>query len=69
MNVAKIESSLKELADKPFNPSEFHFEFLAAYDVPKVRSQSFAEHPNRPARRVGPIPRKKKLLYRTAAVG
>lgn len=36
MNVAKIESSLKELADKPFNPSEFPFEFLAAYDVPKA---------------------------------
>lgn len=70
MNIAEIEASLKEMADKPFSPSEFPFEFLAAYDAPKatVTKLRQASHPQL-LDEPGQIHWKKKLLYRSATAG
>lgn len=70
MNIAEIEASLKELADKPFDLAEFPFEFLAAYDAPKatvtkLRQASQSNLFGEP----GQVHWKKKLLYRSAPAG
>jgi len=36
MNIAEIESALRELVEKPFDPESFVFEFLRIYDAPKA---------------------------------
>ena len=36
MNIAKIESSLKDLMGTPFDADMFIFRFLEIYDVPKA---------------------------------
>lgn len=70
MNIAEIESSLKDLVDKPFEPAEFPFAFLAAYDAPKATITKL-----RQASSVdligerGEVYWKKKLLYRSAKPG
>lgn len=69
MNIAEIEFSLRELVDMPFDPSEFPFAFLAAYDAPKATITKL--------RQVSPatllahvdVHLKKKLCFRSADVG
>ncbi len=70
MNIAEIESSLKDLIDKSFEPSEFPFEFLACFDAPKatitkLRQSSTPDLLGEP----GEVHWKKKLLYRAAEQG
>lgn len=36
MNIAEIESSLKELVETPFDADTFIFRFLGIYDAPKA---------------------------------
>lgn len=36
MNIAEIESALRELVEKPFDPESFVFEFLRIYDASKA---------------------------------
>jgi len=70
MNIAEIESSLKELADEPFEPGEFPFAFLAAFDPPKATLTKL-----RQASRPGLLGEsmevhwKKKLFYAGAELG
>ncbi len=70
MNIAEIELSLKELADRPFDQSEFPFEFLAAYEaaratITKLRQASQPGLVGEP----GAVHLKKKLLYWAAEPG
>jgi hypothetical protein len=70
MNIAEIESSLREIVEKPFDPAEFPFDFLTAYNAPKatitkLRQGSHLDLLGEP----GEVHWKKKLLYRSAESG
>lgn len=67
MNIAEIECSLKELVNKPFEPSEFPFEFLAVFDAPRATITKLRQAGSRDLlREPGEIHWTKKLLYRSA---
>lgn len=69
MNIAEIEFSLRELVDLPFDPSEFPFAFLAAYDAPKATVTKLRQAS--PANLLGHVEvhLKKKLFFRSADSG
>lgn len=69
MNIAEIEFSLRELVDLPFDPSEFPFAFLAAYDAPKATVTKLRQAS--PANLLGHVEVhwKKKLFFRSADAG
>lgn len=70
MNIAEIESSLRDIVDKPFEPSAFPFAFLAAYGAPKATITKLRQA-CRPdlLGDPGEVHWKKKLLYRSASRG
>lgn len=69
MNITEIELALRELVDTPFDPGTFPFAFLAAYDAPKatVTKLRLASQPN--VLGVSEVHLKKKLLFRSSAIG
>jgi len=69
MNIADIESGLKELADKPFNKDSFLFDFFALYDVPKATITKLKQGSSNEASAKGDVLWKKKFFYRTANKG
>lgn len=69
MNIAEIESGLKELAEKPFSSNSFPYEFLALYDVPKATITKLKQGSSNEADLDGDILWKKKFFYRVAKKG
>ncbi|MGE6210573.1 class I SAM-dependent DNA methyltransferase [Comamonas aquatica] len=69
MNIAEIEFSLRELVDLPFNPSEFPFAFLAAYDAPKATVTKLKQAS--PANLLGHVEvhLRRKLFFRSTDAG
>jgi hypothetical protein len=69
MNIAEIEFSLRELVDVPFDPTEFPFAFLGAYDAPKASVTKLRQAS--PANLLGHVEvhLKKKLFFRSADAG
>lgn len=69
MNIAEIESSLRELVDEPFDPGTFIYRFLEIYDAPKATITKLrqAAPDDRIANR--DVVWKKKLFFRVASEG
>jgi hypothetical protein len=68
MNIAEIESSLKELVEAPFAPTEFVFKFIEIYDAPKSTVTKLRQAAADDLFGVGMI-WKKKLFFRVAEKG
>jgi hypothetical protein len=69
MNIAEIESGLKELSERPFNRDSFIFDFFALYDVPKATITKLKQGSSNSATQSGDILWKKKFFYRAAKKG
>lgn len=69
MNIAEIESELRELVDKPFDPAEFVFDFLRIYDAPKATITKLRQSQEADLLQIGDIFWKKKLWFRVAPKG
>lgn len=69
MNIAEIESALRELAEQPFNRDEFVFDFLRIYDVPKATLTKLRQARDKDCTETGDVIWKKKLWFRVADKG
>lgn len=69
MNIAEIESGLKELSEKPFNKDSFIFDFFALYDVPKATITKLKQGSSNSATQSCDVLWKKKFFYRAAKKG
>ena len=69
MNIAEIESSLKELVDKPFDPKEFVFDFLRIYDAPKSTITKLRQSHAGDLLESGEVIWKKKLRFQSTPKG
>ena len=69
MNIADIESGLKDLAEKPFHKDSFLFDFFALYDVPKATITKLKQGSSNQATEKGDVLWKKKFFYRAAKKG
>ncbi|MBH9724827.1 class I SAM-dependent DNA methyltransferase [Burkholderia contaminans] len=70
MNIAEIESSVKDLVSKPFDAASFPFDFMAVFDAPKSTITKLRQA--QPADLLGGPPEvhwKRKLLFRPAPKG
>lgn len=69
MNIAEIESSLKELVEMPFDADTFIFRFLEIYDAPKATVTKLRQGSSKYAKEPGDLLWKKKLFFRIAEKG
>ncbi|MEI7606304.1 MAG: type IIL restriction-modification enzyme MmeI [Rhodospirillaceae bacterium] len=78
MNIAEIESQLKTLVEKPFDPATFPFSLLEIYDAPKASVTKLRQGSANQAAKSGDLLRKdaqydllwkKKLFFRMASPG
>ena len=69
MNIAEIESSLKDLVETPFDPDTFIFRFLEIYDAPKATVTKLRQGTTNHAKEPGELLWKNKLFFRVAEKG
>jgi hypothetical protein len=69
MNIAEIESSLKELVDEPFSEKDFIFRFLQIYDAPKSTVTKLKQAQGGDLLGPSDLIWKKKLFFRIAKRG
>lgn len=69
MNIAEIESSLKELVETPFDADTFIFRFLEIYDAPKATVTKLRQGTTNHAKELGDLLWKNKLFFRIAEKG
>lgn len=69
MNIAEIESSLKELVETPFDADAFIFRFLEIYDAPKATVTKLRQGTTNHAKELGGLLWKNKLFFRIAGKG
>jgi hypothetical protein len=69
MNIADIESQLRDLVDKPFEAGEFPFAFLAAYNAAKSTVTKLRQGASNQSKAAGDILLKGKFFFRPAAIG
>lgn len=69
MNIAEIESSLRELVEEPFDTMEFAYRFLEIYDAPKATIAKLRATAKNDLLSRGETLWKKKLFFRAAEAG
>lgn len=69
MNIAEIESSLKDLVETPFDADTFIFRFLEIYDAPKATVTKLRQGTTNQAKEQGELLWNKKLFFRVAKNG
>lgn len=69
MNIAEIESSLKDLVETPFDADTFIFRFLEIYDAPKATVTKLRQGTTNHAKTPGELLWKNKLFFRVAKKG
>ncbi len=69
MNIAEIESSLKDLVETPFDAGTFIFHFLEIYDAPKATVTKLRQGTTNHAKEPGELLWKNKLFFRVAEKG
>jgi len=69
MNIAEIESSLKDLVEAPFSAETFIFRFLEIYDAPKATVTKLRQGTTNQAKAPGDLLWNKKLFFRVAEEG
>jgi hypothetical protein len=69
MNIAEIESALRELVDQRFDPGGFVFDFLRIYDAPKSTVTKLRQGQEADLLQSGDVLWKKKLWFRVAPKG
>ncbi len=69
MNIAEIESELRELVEKPFDPESFVFEFLRIYDAPKATVTKLRQAQAGDLLQSGEVVWKKKLWFQPTQTG
>lgn len=69
MNIAEIESSLKDLVETPFDADMFIFRFLEIYDAPKATVTKLRQGTTNHAKEPGELLWKNKLFFRVAEKG
>jgi hypothetical protein len=69
MNIAEIETGLKELVDKPFFTTSFPYDFLALYGIPKATITKLKQGSSNESEIRGDILWKKKFFFRIANKG
>ncbi|MDP2761456.1 MAG: N-6 DNA methylase [Sideroxyarcus sp.] len=69
MNIAEIESSLKDLVETPFDADTFIFCFLEIYDAPKATVTKLRQGTTNHAKEPGELLWKNKLFFRVAEKG
>lgn len=69
MNIAEIESSLKDLVEAPFDAGTFIFRFLEIYDAPKATVTKLRQGTTNHAKEAGELLWKNKLFFRVAEKG
>ena len=69
MNIAEIETALRELVDQPFDPGAFVFDFLRIYDAPKSTITKLRQGQKADLLQCSEILWKKKLWFRVAPKG
>jgi hypothetical protein len=69
MNIAEIESSLKQLVEAPFQRTDFIYQFLAIYDAPKSTVTKLRQSNSEDLLSPGDLLWKKKLWFRVAEKG
>ncbi|MDP2758783.1 MAG: N-6 DNA methylase [Sideroxyarcus sp.] len=69
MNIAEIESSLKDLVETPFDAATFIFRFLEIYDAPKATVTKLRQGTTNHAKEPGELLWKNKLFFRVAGKG
>ena len=69
MNIAEIESELRELVEKPFDPESFVFEFLRIYDAPKATVTKLRQAQAGDLLQSGEVIWKKKLWFQPTKKG
>lgn len=69
MNIAEIESSLKDLVETPFDADTFIFRFLEIYDAPKATVTKLRQGTTNHAKEPGELLWKNKLFFRVAEKG
>lgn len=69
MNIAEIESALRELVEKPFDPESFVFEFLRIYDAPKATVTKLRQAQAGDLLQTGEVVWKKKLWFQPTPKG
>lgn len=66
MNIAEIESSLKDLVEAPFDADTFIFRFLEIYDAPKATVTKLRQGTTNQAKEQGDLLWNKKLFFRVS---
>lgn len=66
MNIAEIESSLKDLMETPFDADTFIFRLLEIYDAPKATVTKLRQGTTNYAKEPGDLLWKNKLFFRIA---
>ncbi|MGN5477686.1 hypothetical protein ACTMU2_14380 [Cupriavidus basilensis] len=69
MNIADIESSLRDLVAKPFDAANFAFDLLAAYNAPKASVTKLRQEAATKPAAHNEVHWKRKLLFRAAPKG
>ena len=69
MNIADIESQLRDLVEQPFDAAEFPFAFLTIYDAAKATVTKLRQGAANQARVKGDVLLKNKLFFRPATAG
>lgn len=69
MNIAEIESLLKELVEASFDADTFIFRFLEIYDAPKATVTKLRQGTTNHAKKPGELLWKNKLFFRVAEKG
>lgn len=69
MNIAEIETSLKELVETPFDADTFIFRFLEIYDAPKATVTKLRQGTTNHSKVPGELLWKNKLFFRVAEKG
>lgn len=70
MNIAEIERRLRDIAERPFAPEEFIYDFLKAFDnIPAATVTKLRQGNTNKARRTGGVLLRGKFYYRTADTG
>ena len=69
MNIAEIESSLKDLVETPFDAAMFIFRFLEIYDAPKATVTKLRQGTTNHAKEPCELLWKNKLFFRVAEKG
>jgi len=70
MNIAEIESRLREVVERPFDPESFVFDFLGIFEnIPKSTITKLRQGASNKAQRAGDVLLKNKIFFRPAPVG